>query len=226
MVITSSSIASILRQTPTWVCTNCTSSQCLPFARKVTGSPHACSWHANSTLVAHPSFLRLLPLMLLLPLRPPPPCCCCCCRWFAVHSKSKVLEVQLQQETYTPDTLPALRRVAELLDQEEVGLRAALEAVGSQLRAYEGCGPDFEELVQEYMAIKVRMGYVGLVSWVRMQLVRAGLLLEAVWCAWLGTAALLVHLACMLHDTQSKMYTTYQAVCRQQLLYPACCHCP
>jgi hypothetical protein len=49
-----------------------------------------------------------------------------------VCSKSKVLEVQLQQETYTPDTLPALRRVAELLDQEEAGLAAALEQVGGR----------------------------------------------------------------------------------------------
>ncbi|PRW60309.1 HAUS augmin-like complex subunit 4 [Chlorella sorokiniana] len=75
----------------------------------------------------------------------------CECGW--LKEKIRLVQLQLQEATYTPDTVAVLRRVAEEVEGAVGAAAARLQQATLQLQQYRSLGPSFRAQAAEHAAV-------------------------------------------------------------------------
>eukprot|EP00878_Enallax_costatus_P015027 GHUV01015735.1.p1 GENE.GHUV01015735.1~~GHUV01015735.1.p1 ORF type:complete len:344 (+),score=114.46 GHUV01015735.1:317-1348(+) len=70
-------------------------------------------------------------------------------------SKLQVMQLQVRTNTYTKDTVPALRVIQDALEQLQQDTSEAIDGINAKLHVYAQLPPKFEEVLQRYRKIQV-----------------------------------------------------------------------
>jgi len=72
----------------------------------------------------------------------------------ALLLKIKSLNLEIMCETYTKDTVPALRKILKDLEARSEQVESETQAARARISRYESVGHDFNEIVKEYSQLR------------------------------------------------------------------------